>query len=124
MRLSSMAIGASLAGVLLACSGAAQLPVTAGMGPTPALPAPQRSLIPTVHIAEPIGWPADARPVAADGLAVNRFADGLAHPRWVYVLANGDGGEGGRLLRLAIQLLRSARRCARKAAAPRSGRAG
>jgi len=80
MRLSSMAIGASLAGVLLACSGAAQLPVTAGMGPTPALPAPQRSLIPTVHIAEAIGWPADARRVAADGLAVNRFADGLAHP--------------------------------------------
>ena len=90
MRFSSMAVAAALAGVLAACSGVAQLPVTAGMGPTPALPPPQRSLIPTVHIAEAIGWPANAGPVAADGLAVNRFADGLAHPRWICVLANGD----------------------------------
>jgi glucose/arabinose dehydrogenase len=28
--------------------------------------------------------------MAADGLAVERFADGLDHPRWLYVLPNGD----------------------------------
>ena len=28
--------------------------------------------------------------LAANGLAVTRFADGLLHPRWVYVLPNGD----------------------------------
>ncbi len=29
-------------------------------------------------------------PKAADGLAVNAFATGLDHPRWLYVLPNGD----------------------------------
>ncbi len=81
---------ALLVGALAACGSVAELPVTAGMGPTPTLPPPQRSLIPTVHIAEAIGWAANSRPTAADGLAVDRFADGLAHPRWLHVLANGD----------------------------------
>ncbi len=29
-------------------------------------------------------------PVAAPGLKVNAFATGLQHPRWIYVLPNGD----------------------------------
>ena len=36
------------------------------------------------------GWPAGAKPTAADGMAVNAFATGLDHPRTVYVLPNGD----------------------------------
>jgi glucose/arabinose dehydrogenase len=31
-----------------------------------------------------------AAPQPAPGLAVNAFAKGLEHPRWVYVLPNGD----------------------------------
>jgi glucose/arabinose dehydrogenase len=54
------------------------------------LPPPEKSLIPTVHIAPAKGWIADGKPSAAPGLAVNRYADGLEHPRWVYVLPNGD----------------------------------
>jgi len=54
------------------------------------LPAPQRGLIPTVDIAPAKGWPEGAAPIAAPGLAVTRFADGLAHPRWLHVLPNGD----------------------------------
>ena len=73
-----------------ACGGVAQLPVSAGVGPDPALPAPQRSLLPTVNIAKATGWPANAQPTVAPGLAVARFADGLQHPRWLYVLPNGD----------------------------------
>ena len=30
------------------------------------------------------------KPVAAEGLKVKRFASGLTHPRWLYVLPNGD----------------------------------
>ena len=60
------------------------------MGPNPALPAPAQTLVPTVNVAAATGWPADAKPVAAEGLAVARFADGLDHPRWLYVLPNGD----------------------------------
>jgi glucose/arabinose dehydrogenase len=59
-------------------------------GPSPALPAPQNSWIPTVNIATATGWPPGGKPVAADGMAVNAFATGLEHPRTLYVLPNGD----------------------------------
>src|SRR6267143_675006 len=59
-------------------------------GPSPTLPAPQHSWIPTVNIAPATGWPAGGKPVAANGMAVNAFATGLDHPRTVYVLPNGD----------------------------------
>lgn len=75
---------------LVACGQAPALLDTDGVGPDPRLPPPEKSLIPTVHIAPAIGWPAKATPVAAAGLHVNRFADGLQHPRWLYVLPNGD----------------------------------
>ena len=59
-------------------------------GPSPTLPAPEHSWIPTVNIATAIGWPAGGKPTAANGMAVNAFATGLDHPRTVYVLPNGD----------------------------------
>jgi glucose/arabinose dehydrogenase len=59
-------------------------------GPSPTLPAPQKSWVPTVNTATAIGWPAGAKPTAASGMAVNAFASGLDHPRTVYVLPNGD----------------------------------
>jgi glucose/arabinose dehydrogenase len=39
---------------------------------------------------EAIGWPQGATPQATDGARVNAFAEGLQHPRWLYVLPNGD----------------------------------
>ena len=75
---------------VLACGSSAHLPVSAGIGPAPALPPPQRSLIPTVNVATAKGWPAGAAPVPAAGMAVTAFARGLDHPRWLYVLPNGD----------------------------------
>jgi len=54
------------------------------------LPPPNETLIPTVHIAPATGWAAGATPTPAPGLAVNAFASGLDHPRWIYVLPNGD----------------------------------
>ena len=59
-------------------------------GPTPLLVEPRSSLIPTVDIAPAIGWLAQGKPTAAAGFAVNAFANGLDHPRTVYVLPNGD----------------------------------
>jgi glucose/arabinose dehydrogenase len=73
-----------------ACGGNANLPVSAGMGPEPELPEPQKALIPLVNIARIERWEAGATPVAADGLVVNAFAKELDHPRWLYVLPNGD----------------------------------
>jgi glucose/arabinose dehydrogenase len=59
-------------------------------GPSPTLPAPEKSTLPTLHVAKAVGWPAGAAPVAAAGLQVEALARDLQHPRWVYVLPNGD----------------------------------
>ncbi|WP_414707878.1 PQQ-dependent sugar dehydrogenase [Pseudomonas sp. UBA6562] len=75
---------------LVACGESARLQVSDGMGATPELPAPNKTLIPTVNIAPAIGWPDGGKPVAAKGTQVNAFAEGLDHPRWLYVLPNGD----------------------------------
>ena len=72
------------------CSENATLPVRAGMGPDPTLPPPQHSRLPTVHIAPAKGWAQGETPTAAPGLQVARFAADLSHPRWLYVLPNGD----------------------------------
>jgi glucose/arabinose dehydrogenase len=60
------------------------------MGPSPQLPPPARTLIPVVHVASARGWPAGGTPRAAAGMRVTPFASGLAHPRWLLVLPNGD----------------------------------
>jgi glucose/arabinose dehydrogenase len=73
-----------------ACGETARLPETAGVGPNPTLPLPNKTLVPTVHIAPAKGWPAGATPTAAAGLTVNAYASGFDHPRWLYVLPNGD----------------------------------
>jgi glucose/arabinose dehydrogenase len=59
-------------------------------GPSPTLPAPEHSWIPTVDIATVAGWPAGGKPTAANGMTVNAFATGLDHPRALFVLPNGD----------------------------------
>ncbi|MEO8193682.1 MAG: sorbosone dehydrogenase family protein [Gemmatimonadales bacterium] len=72
-----------------ACAAPARLPVKAGMGPNPELPPPSTSLIPLVNVVTAKGWNG-AKPSPASGLAVAAFASGLQHPRWLYVLPNGD----------------------------------
>ena len=80
----------TLALALGGCGDTATLAVRDGTGPHPALPPPHATLLPTVHIAKAVGWPPGASPVVAPGLAVRAFARGLDHPRWLYVLPNGD----------------------------------
>ena len=75
---------------LLACADLATLPIAAGTGPHPKLPAPQNTLIPTVLIAPAAGWPPGAMPLGMAGTQVTAFARDLDHPRWLYVLPNGD----------------------------------
>ena len=76
--------------LLAACGDTARLPPGADIGPNPTLPEPNETLIPTVDIADAIGWPEGGKPVAAEGLAVTALATGLDHPRWLHVLPNGD----------------------------------
>lgn len=80
----------ALAGGLVACGETSSLQVSDGTGPSPQLPEPNKTLIPTVNIAPAVGWPDGAKPTAAAGTQVAAFAEGLDHPRWLYVLPNGD----------------------------------
>jgi glucose/arabinose dehydrogenase len=75
---------------LAACGEVATLPVNAGFGPNPTLPAPHPTLLPTMNIAPAQGWAEGAKPVAVEGTKVIAFATGLDHPRWIYTLPNGD----------------------------------
>jgi glucose/arabinose dehydrogenase len=72
------------------CAHPATLSVGDGVGPTPELPPPRTSLIPTVKVSEAKGWPMGAKPTVGPGLTVRPFATDLDHPRWLYVLPNGD----------------------------------
>jgi len=84
----ALAVVAGAAAAVSSLALAQEMP--AGFGPNPSLPAPTRALIPTINVAPAEPWPAGTHPVAAPGLAVNAYAAGLAHPRWLYVLPNGD----------------------------------
>ncbi len=83
----------SAAGVVLtltSCGERATLPISAGFGTTPQLPAQHVTALPTLKIAPAVGWPAGHAPLAAHGQTVTAIAQGLEHPRWLYVLPNGD----------------------------------
>lgn len=84
------ALCAAIVGGLVACGDTALLPPEAGMGANPTLPQPKRTLFPTVNIAPAKGWSEGAMPTPMAGLGVAALARGLDHPRWIYVLPNGD----------------------------------
>ena len=88
--MSRLALALLAAASLAGCGETAKLPVSAGTGPQPELPAPNKTLIPTVKVAKVEPWPAGQGPQAAPGTKVNVFATGLDHPRWLHVLPNGD----------------------------------
>jgi glucose/arabinose dehydrogenase len=75
---------------LAACASSASLAVLAGTGPSPVLPAPRESAIPLINVVTAKGWAGGGMPVTAPGTRVVAYARGLNHPRWVYVLPNGD----------------------------------
>ena len=68
----------------------AQLSADQVTGRRPTISDPRIQTIPTVKVADVVGWRDGATPVAAAGLKVQPFATGLDHPRWLYRLPNGD----------------------------------
>jgi glucose/arabinose dehydrogenase len=83
------AVAVSLMGSA-ACAEKPTLPVEQRTGPSPTLPAPQKSFLPTLKTPKAGSWAEGAAPAVPAGFVVNRFAERLDHPRWVYVLPNGD----------------------------------
>jgi glucose/arabinose dehydrogenase len=96
----SMALALAL-GALIPASG--QQPATPGKadreaapggpgyGPSPDVSNPQKNaILPTISWSKVEPWPEGKSPIAAKGLQVKAFARDLVHPRWLYVLPNGD----------------------------------
>ena len=83
-------IGLAIAAALAACGGQAKLREGEDTGAKPEIVPPETSLLPVVNIAPARGWNGVDTPTPAAGLAVKAFANGLDHPRWLYVLPNGD----------------------------------
>lgn len=90
MPRSTLLLAAAAAATLTACGGNEALDPSLGYGPNPTLPAPQTSLVPTVAVADAVGWREGQAPTPAPGFQVQAFASGLDHPRWLYRLPNGD----------------------------------
>ena len=74
----------------LGACGGTSLDPSSGYGPNPVLPTPQQSILPVLNPPNAIGWDNGDTPVVAEGLQVTAYASGLDHPRWLYVLPNGD----------------------------------
>ena len=95
--LKKIAIGLLVVIVVLAAAGwwvtrgvPAEYTLAQVTGTDPLLAEPDEQTVPTVQVAAPIGWADGAAPDAAEGLSVNRFAEGLAHPRVIYAMPSGD----------------------------------
>ncbi|WP_419809733.1 PQQ-dependent sugar dehydrogenase [Sphingomonas sp.] len=68
----------------------ARVPIAQVEGQRPKITDPRRQYIPTMIVANAVGWAEGQMPTPAPGLAVQPFARGLDHPRWLYRLPNGD----------------------------------
>jgi len=81
---------------LSACGGSDPEPPQ--YGANPALPEPQRGLLPSMVVSRPAAW-GDERPIVPQGYTINAIATDLKIPRQTLVLPNGDiliaEGSGG-----------------------------
>lgn len=68
----------------------AKVDIAKQYGPIPVLSELEQEAFPSIRIAKVVGWAANAKPVAAQGLAVAEYARDLDHPRWLKLLPNGD----------------------------------
>src|SRR5438552_2303669 len=75
---------------LSACGAGPALPPQQGYGPNPVLPAAKKQLLPVMKIAPAVGWAEGQTPEAAPGFVATALVRDLEHPRWLYVLPNGD----------------------------------
>jgi glucose/arabinose dehydrogenase len=72
------------------CADNAHLSEIDQFGAAPPLPPARQEFIPTNNAPAITGWKEGETPIAAADLTVRPFATNLKHPRWLYVLPNGD----------------------------------
>jgi glucose/arabinose dehydrogenase len=84
-----LAIAACLA--LGACTGGHDtFDKSTQYGPDPKLPEPSRALLPRMNVSKVVGWQQGETPTVPQGFKIEAIATGLANPRNVYPLPNGD----------------------------------
>lgn len=87
--------------LLSACGGGGD--DTQSLGAEPKLPDPQRGLLPSMSIADPVQW-GDQKPTVPENFTVTAIATDLKIPRQTLVLPNGDilvaEGRGGNAAKL------------------------
>jgi glucose/arabinose dehydrogenase len=79
-----------LAAALGACDDKSQIDPQKQTGADPQLPEAQNFLLPPMKVPEAIAWKTGEMPKVAAGLKIEKIADGLKHPRQIYVLPNND----------------------------------
>ncbi|MDR7344680.1 MAG: sorbosone dehydrogenase family protein [Pantoea sp.] len=87
-KLLLLAVSSAL--LLSGCDEQASIDPSKQMGPDPVLPKAQDFLIPPMQVPKGVAWQQGEMPKVADGLQITKVADGLMHPRQVYVLPNND----------------------------------
>lgn len=88
-RAPKLAAAIGLSAGLLGCDRGHPVKTTS-YGPNPELPAPERTTLPTAKFSNIKPWPQGRLPQAPAGFVVTKYAEGLDHPRWIYMLPNGD----------------------------------
>ncbi|MBB4583357.1 hypothetical protein GGE45_005727 [Rhizobium aethiopicum] len=89
----SLVLGTSVLSLFLGFGTSAQeaeFDLSQQIGPNPVLPEPSSSLISDLKVAEVVGWKEGETPAVPDGLKISAYAKGLANPRTVHTLPNGD----------------------------------
>ncbi len=83
-------LAAALVALLASCDQGAAIDPQKQMGANPELPQAQNFLLPPMQVPEGVPWQDGEKPQVAQGLKIEKVAEGLMHPRQVYVLPNND----------------------------------
>lgn len=86
--LSLLAVSVSL--LLAGCDDGAKIDPAKQTGANPELPTAKNFLVPPMKVPNGTSWKEGEKPKVADGLKIEKVADGFQHPRQLYTLPNGD----------------------------------
>lgn len=83
-------LAVSITVVISGCDDGAKIDPSRQTGANPELPAAKNFLIPPMQVPAGATWKEGEKPKVAEGLNIEKIADGLQHPRQLYTLPNGD----------------------------------
>ncbi|MFD1803718.1 PQQ-dependent sugar dehydrogenase [Mixta tenebrionis] len=90
MKKSLLLMAMTSALLLSGCDEQATVDPESQVGANPVLPPAQDFLLPPMQVPKGVAWKAGETPSVASGLRISKVADGLMHPRQLYVLPNND----------------------------------